>query len=74
MNDHNNISRTGKGSMKKSRALIAVAWITMKVVEVAPEGVGVGGQNPTDIGGIQLVRKEVIGIIFKKKYGYFILT
>ena len=71
---HNNISRTGKGSMKKSRTLIVVAWITTKVVEVVPEGIGVGGQNLTDIGEIQLARKEVIGIIFKKKYVYFILT
>ena len=63
---HNNISRTGKGSMKKSRTLIVVAWITTKVVEVVPEGIGVGGQNLTDIGEIQLARKEVTGIILKK--------
>ena len=63
---NDNISRTGKGSMKKSRTLIVVAWITTKVVEVVPEGIGVGGQNLTDIGEIQLARKEVIGIIFKK--------
>ena len=64
---HNNISRTGKGSMKKSRTLIVVAWITTKVVEVAPEGAQVGGLNLIDIGEIQLVRKEVIGKILHEQ-------
>lgn len=53
--------------MKKSRTLIVVAWITTKVVEVAPEGAQVGDLNLTDIGEIQLVRKEVTGKILHEQ-------
>ena len=53
--------------MKKSRTLIVVAWITTKVVEVAPEGALVGGLNLIDIGEIPLVRKEVNGKILHEK-------
>lgn len=53
--------------MTKSRTLSVVPWITTKVVEVALEGVKVGGRNLTDIGEIQLARKEVTGIILQKK-------